>query len=185
MWFGSSRSLILRGLLTVGFGVLLIGWPRISLAALIVVFGAFALADGGLWLVMGLEMPPGEAGRPLAFVAGAFAVFVGLIALLWPGLTELVLLVLIACRAIIVGLVEIAVAARIGRHELGAWLLGGVGLFSIAFGTLLLVYPGTGILAVVWAIGLYAIVIGSLGIARAWVLTIARHAWLPSRRRLS
>ena len=176
MWFGSARSLILRGLLTVGFGVLLIGWPGISLAVLIVLFGAFALVDGALLLVVGVEMPSGEPGRPVAIIAGAFAIFVGLIALLWPGLTELVLLVLIALRAIILGIAEIAVATRIGRHEPGAWLLAGIGLVSIAFGTFLVVYPGSGLLAVVWAVGLYALLVGGLAIVRAWLLAMARYA---------
>jgi uncharacterized membrane protein HdeD (DUF308 family) len=176
MWFGSSRTLILRGLITVAFGALLIGWPAISLTVLILLFGAFALVDGALILAIGLEMPSGEVARPVAFIAGALAVIVGIATFLWPGLTELVLLALIALRAIVVGIAEIVIATRIGRHASAAWLLACVGVLSIAFGTLLLVYPGTGILALVWVIGLYAIVIGSFGIARAWLLTTTRYA---------
>jgi uncharacterized membrane protein HdeD (DUF308 family) len=176
MWFGSTRTLILRALITLAFGILLIGWPAISLTVLILLFGAFALVDGALILAMGRQMPSGEAARPVMLIAGALAVIVGIATFLWPGLTEVVLLVLIALRAIIVGVAEIVTATRIGRHDSLAWMLACVGLLSIAFGTLLLVYPGTGILALVWAIGLYAIVIGSLGMARVWLLGTARYA---------
>jgi uncharacterized membrane protein HdeD (DUF308 family) len=176
MWFGSSRTLIVRGLITLAFGVLLIGWPAISLTVLILLFGAFALVDGALILAIGVHMPSGEPARPVAFLAGTLAVIVGIVTLLWPGLTGLVLLALIALRAIIVGVAEIVIATRIGRHASAAWLLACVGLLSIAFGTLLLVHPGTGILALVWVIGLYAIVIGSLGVVRAGLLATTRHA---------
>ena len=176
MLFGSSRTLILRGLITVAFGVLLIGWPAISLTVLILLFGAFALVDGALIFATGLDLPSGEAARPVAFIAGALAVIVGIVTFLWPGLTGLVLLVLIALRAIIIGVAEMVMAARLGGHTSGAWLLACVGLLSIAFGTLLLAYPGTGILALVWAIGVYAIVIGCLGLARAWLIATARYA---------
>jgi uncharacterized membrane protein HdeD (DUF308 family) len=176
MWFGSSRTLILRALITLAFGVLLIGWPAISLTVLILVFGAFALVDGALILAIGLELPAGDAGRPMAFIAGALAVIVGIATFVWPGLTEFALLFLIALRAIVVGVAEMVMAARIGRHASGAWLLACVGLLSIAFGTVLLVYPGGSILALVWVIGLYAIVIGSFGMARVWLLATTRYA---------
>jgi uncharacterized membrane protein HdeD (DUF308 family) len=173
--FGSSRALIVRGLITVAFGILLIGWPAISLTVLILLFGAFALVDGALILVTGFELPSGAAARPLALIAGALAMGVGLVTFLWPGLTELVLLALIALRAIVVGIVEIVAATWIGRHAPGAWLLAGVGLVSIAFGTLLIMNPGPGILAVVWLIGLYGIVVGVLGIARGWLFAMTRY----------
>ena len=111
----------------------------------------------------------------MAFIAGALAVVVGVVTFLWPGLTELVLLVLIALRAIMVGVAEMVTAARIGWHAPGGWLLACVGVLSIAFGALLLMYPGTGVLALVWAIGLYAIVVGCLGIARAWLIAKAQY----------
>ena len=176
MWFGSSRMLIVRGLITVVFGLLLIGWPAISLTVLLLLFGAFALVDGALILAVGREMPSGEAARRVAFVAGALAMVVGIATFLWPGVTGLALLFLIALRAIIVGVAEIVTAAWIGRDVSGALWLACLGVLSIAFGTVLLVYPGTGILALVWAIGLYAIVIGFLGVARGWLLATTRYA---------
>ena len=145
-------------------------WPAISLSALILLFGAFALIDGALILTMGLRMAAGGPVRPVALVAGALAVVVGIATFLWPGITELVLLVLIALRATIIGIAELITASWVGRHSSLAWFLAALGLVSIAFGALLLVYPGAGILALVWLIGLYAIVIGSAGIARVWLL---------------
>jgi uncharacterized membrane protein HdeD (DUF308 family) len=176
MWFGSSRALVVRGLVTVAFGVLLMGWPAISMTVLILLFGAFALVDGVLILAIGVEMSPADTARPVALTAGALAAMVGIATFLWPGLTELVLVILIAVRAIIVGVAELVTAARIRHHGFGVWLLASVGLVSIAFGTLLLVYPAPGVLAVVWIIGLYAVVVGLLSVARAWLIATERYA---------
>ena len=174
MFFGSTRALILRGLMAITFGMLLIVWPSISLTMLIVIFGAFAFVDGVLIFIIGVEMPHGAAARSIALAAGAMAMIVGVVTFLWPGLTELALLVLIAVRAILVGGAELVAAGRIGWDASGAWLLAAIGLLSIAFGGVLLVYPGAGLLAVVWAIGVYAIVVGLLGLARASFLVTAR-----------
>jgi uncharacterized membrane protein HdeD (DUF308 family) len=170
MWFGSPRTLILRGLVTIAFGVLLVALPAISLSALILLFGAFALVDGVFILTIGIRMASGEPARPIALLAGALAVVVGIATFLWPGITELVLLVLIALRAMIIGIAELMMARSVGRHSSLAWFLAALGLVSIAFGVLLLVYPGAGILALIWLIGLYAIAIGSASIARVWLL---------------
>ena len=100
---------------------------------------------------------------------------VGIVTFLWPGLTELALLILIAVRAIIIGIAEVITAGRMGRHSSLAWFLAALGLVSIAFGALLLVYPGAGMLALVWLIGLYAVAIGCAGIVRVSLLA-TRHA---------
>jgi uncharacterized membrane protein HdeD (DUF308 family) len=115
--WGSDR---LGRLSSLAFGILLIGWPAVSLTVLILLFGAFALIDGALILAMGLQMPSGEAARPAAFIAGALAVIVGIATFLWPGLTEVVLLVLIALRAIIVGIAEMVSRLR-GSAGMPRW----------------------------------------------------------------
>ena len=85
------------------------------------------------------------------------------------------LLVLIALRAIVIGVAEVVTAVHLGRDVAG-WLLALVGLLSITFGALLLVYPGAGLIALVWVIGAYAVVVGALGIARAWWIATSRYA---------
>jgi len=176
MWFGSSRTLILRALITLTFGLLLIGWPTISLTVLILLYGAFALVDGALMLAAGLEMPSRTTARRAALLTGGLAMIIGLVTFVSPSVTELVLVVLIAVRALIVGIAEAVTAVSIGRHDAGAWWLGGVGLVSVALATLLLLYPGTGMVALVRVIGLYAVAIGCVGIARASLRTMAWYA---------
>jgi uncharacterized membrane protein HdeD (DUF308 family) len=176
MWFGPSRALNLRGLVTIAFGVLLVGWPAISLRALILLFGAFALVDSGLILMIGLQLPFREPTRRVALLAGAVALIVGFVALLWPGPTELVLLLLIALRAIIIGAAEIVAAVRLGAHGSGVRVLAATGLLSILCGCLLLAFPGIGLLAIVWAVGVYAIVIGLAVTTRALVDATTRYA---------
>jgi uncharacterized membrane protein HdeD (DUF308 family) len=174
--FGLPRTFVLRGLIAIAFGILLIAWPAISLTVLIRLCGAFALVDGALILTMGIRMRSHEPSRPVALVAGVLTVFVGLVTVLWPGLTALVLVVLVALRAVIGGVAELMIAGRMGWHTQGAWFLASLGFVSIAFGALLFASPSIGILALVWAIGLYAITIGTVGIARGWLLATSQYA---------
>ena len=173
MWYASRRTLVGRGIVTVGFGVLLMAWPAISLQVLVLLFGAFALVDGVLVFATAAAAHKGTPGRSIALLAGALAAVVGILTFLWPGLTQLGLLVLIALRAVILGTLELTAAAYIGRHTsagaMATSLIAGVGLLSIAFGVLLLVYPGTGLLTLVWVVGLYASALGVITIAKALV----------------
>jgi uncharacterized membrane protein HdeD (DUF308 family) len=174
MWFGSARTLILRALVAIAFGLALLTWPAISLHVLIALFGAFALVDGALMLTVALELPSSLRTAPL--LLAVLGIAIGIAAFLWPGVTALVLLVLIAVRAILVGLAELILASRMRSHASGLWLFAAAGILSIAFGGLLLANPGIGIFALVWVIGAYAVLIGLVEIARLWLLTIVRYA---------
>ena len=153
-------TLALRGLLAIAFGLLLLVWPAVSLTALVLLFGLFAILDGGIALMAGLQTPARVQGRWMLLLGGVLGLAVGCLALGWPRLTALALLYLIAFRAIIIGLVEVFTAAGLLRELADAWLLALVGLLSIAFGTVLVLAPATGLLALIWVIGAYALVIG-------------------------
>jgi uncharacterized membrane protein HdeD (DUF308 family) len=99
------------------------------------------------------------------FLAGLAAVVAGAFAFLWPGLTALALLYLIAAWAIVRGIFEIIAAFHLRKEIEHEWLLGLSGLVSIVLGLLLLARPGLGVLAVMWWIGAFAIVFGVLTIA--------------------
>lgn len=153
----------LRGALAVLFGVLALIWPAITLLALAIIFGAYALVDGIGAAVSAVRAPRGTR-EPLVLEAIAGIAF-GLIALIWPGVTLLVLTILVGFWAIITGLSEIITAIAMRREIEGEWLYVLFGVVSVIFGLIVLLSPVSGAFAVAWIIGFSAIVFGFTMIA--------------------
>jgi uncharacterized membrane protein HdeD (DUF308 family) len=152
--------MVLRGLAALIFGILAFIWPGITLTALVFLFGAYALVDGIFALAAGVRAY-GELKRWwLLSIEGIFSLLAGVLAFIWPGITALVLLVMISAWAIVTGIFEIVAAIQMRKYVTGEWLLVLSGVASVAFGVLLLINPLAGALAVVWIIGAYAIVFG-------------------------
>jgi uncharacterized membrane protein HdeD (DUF308 family) len=154
-------SVALRGALAVIFGVIALIWPDITLRALVLLYGFYALVDGLLALaalVIGGSLVSGRRGWLV--VEGVAGIAAGVVAFLWPGITALVLLYLIAVWAVATGVLEVAVAVYLRRELRGEWLLALGGIASVAFGVFLVVRPGEGAIAVVWLIGVFAILFG-------------------------
>jgi uncharacterized membrane protein HdeD (DUF308 family) len=175
MWLGSFRTLMVRGFFTALFGCLLVGWPGRSLAVLVLVLGAFALIDGALIIIAGWNRWPAGPARVISTVAGGLAMVAGVAMMAWPAATEIVLLVIIAMRAAVIGVAELMIATHIDRHAPGAWLIATMGVLSIGVAALLLMNPAAGLLVIVRVFGLYAVVVGLLTVAQAWV-TESRYA---------
>jgi uncharacterized membrane protein HdeD (DUF308 family) len=155
-------SVALRGALAVVFGVVAWIWPAITVHALVLLFGFYALVDGLLALaalLLGGSLVRGRRGWLV--VEGIAGIAAGVISFLWPGITALVLLYLIAAWAIATGVLEVVVAIWLRRELRGEWLLALGGVVSVLFGVFLIVRPGEGAVAVVWLIGLFAIVFGA------------------------
>jgi uncharacterized membrane protein HdeD (DUF308 family) len=152
----------LRGLFAVLFGIFAFIWPGITLAVLVLIWGAYALADGVMALIAAYTMH--EEGKPMAslIVVGILGIAAGVVTFLWPGMTALVLLLFIASWAVLMGIFEIAAAIRLRKHIENEWLLGLSGVVSIVFGVLMFLQPGPGALAVVWLIGSFSLVFGIL-----------------------
>jgi uncharacterized membrane protein HdeD (DUF308 family) len=157
----SWSAVTLRGVAALIFGVVALIWPQITLLALVIVFGAYALVDGVLALGTAITGGGTMAGsRGWLAVEGALGVVVGIVAFVWPDITALALLWLIAFWALVTGILEIVAAVRLRREIQGEWMLALSGALSVLFGILLAVWPATGAVAVVFLIGLYAIVFG-------------------------
>jgi uncharacterized membrane protein HdeD (DUF308 family) len=155
-------ALALRGLFAVLFGVLAFALPGVTLAALVILFGVYSLVDGIFALVTAVRAAETHERWWLFALEGLAGIVAGLITFLWPGITALVLLFLIAWWAIITGIFEIAAAVRLRKEISGEWALALGGAASVVFGLLLLFRPGVGALAVIWLIGTYAVVFGLL-----------------------
>jgi uncharacterized membrane protein HdeD (DUF308 family) len=160
----------LRGLAAIIFGVLAIINPAMSLAALILFFGAYALADGVFTVIAALMRRRNEPRWVALLVSGILGILIGAFTFLMPGVTALALLYIIAAWAVIRGVIEIAAAIQLRKVIRGEFWLALAGVLSIVFGVLLFVFPGAGALAVILWIGVFALVLGIVLMALAFRL---------------
>lgn len=153
---------VLRGVAGVLFGLLAFAWPGLTLAALVIVWGAYALADGVLALISAWRVR--DQGKPFWALAivGLLGIAAGIVTFIWPGITALVLLLFIAAWAVVMGVFQIIAAIRLRKEIQNEWLLALSGVLSVLFGIIMFVQPGAGALAVIWVIAAYAIVFGAL-----------------------
>jgi uncharacterized membrane protein HdeD (DUF308 family) len=154
--------MLLRGLAAIGFGILVITKPQISLQVLVYLFGVYALVEGILGVAVAISGRNQIDSWGVLLLWGLLGVAVGILAFMKPDLTALALLFYIALWAIATGVLEIAAAIRLREVLSNEWLLILAGLVSVAFGVWLVARPDAGALAVLWAIGIYAIVFGVL-----------------------
>jgi uncharacterized membrane protein HdeD (DUF308 family) len=151
---------VIRGVIGILFGIMLFAWPQISLASLVLVFGAFALADGAANVVTAIGGRDENENWWVLLLAGLAGIGVGVLTFLNPGATALALLFYIAIWAIAIGLLQIVAAIRLRAEIEGEFWLGLAGVASIVFGALIAARPGEGALAVLWLIATYAIAHG-------------------------
>jgi uncharacterized membrane protein HdeD (DUF308 family) len=164
---------LLRGLAGIIFGLLTFFEPGISLAALVLLFGAYAFVDGVFSIVTAVRRRSADRWW-LLLLEGIAGILAGIATLIWPAITAIVLLYLIAAWALVTGVLEIAAAIRLRKAITGEWLLALSGVASVILGVLLIIAPGPGALAVVIWIGAYAFVFGALLVALSFRLRSLR-----------
>ncbi|HEX6510183.1 MAG TPA: DUF308 domain-containing protein [Chloroflexota bacterium] len=166
-----TRFLVLRGLAAIAFGIIALVRPNLTLVVLLAFFGAFALIDGAFALAAGLHQLAERRTDWMPFVLGGLAgIGIGVITFFAPGITALTLVYLIAVWAIFIGVFEIMASVEMRNLIRGEWVLAVSGLLSIVFGGLIVVYPRSGALAIIWIIGLYAILAGLVRLYAAYEL---------------
>ena len=161
--------LLLRGLAAIAFGVIAFLWPGITLVALTYLFGIYAIVDGVAAIWAAFNLP--EAGpRWWLGLSGVVSILGGIVAFIYTGITALVLLVFIAVWAIIIGVLQLYAAIQLWKVIDNDWWLILSGLLSIAFGAVLIAWPSTGALAVIWTIAWFAVFFGCMFIGLAFEL---------------
>jgi uncharacterized membrane protein HdeD (DUF308 family) len=154
---------VVRGILALAIGVLAFAAPTPTLAALILVFAAYAIIDGIFAIALGVAAPGGP--RWLLAIGGILGIAIGVYTLVSPQVTAVALTLLIGSFAIVRGVAEIATAIGLRNVLESAWLYVLSGIVSIVFGAYLIVAPGDGALAVVFVIGFYALFAGVMYLA--------------------
>ena len=157
-----------RGIAAILFGIMALIWPGPTLAVLILLFGAYAFVDG-ISLIVALARGDvlARSHKWITGLMGVLGIAVAIATLVWPGMTALTLLYLVSFWAVTTGILQIASAIEFRREIAGELFVVLGGLFSIVFGALLVAFPGTGLLSLVWLVGFWAELFGfsSLGIA--------------------
>lgn len=157
--------LLIRGILAVLFAVMAFTLPGLTLVTLVLLYGVYALADGltALWV----------GGRARAWwfaLLGILGVIAGVFTFIYPGITAIALLYLIAVWAVVRGVFEIVTAIQLRKEISNEWMLIIAGILSVLFGGALVANPAAGALAVVWIIGSYAFIFGLMIIVLAFRL---------------
>lgn len=146
----------LRGILAILFGIVALVYPGVTLLSLALVFGAYALIDG----VFAIFAAIGYGGREAVWyvLEGILGIAVGIATFFYPNITAQALVYLIGFWAILTGIFEVVAGFELPISK--DWLLVLAGVLSILFGVLVFFNPGSGAVAVVWIIGIYALVFG-------------------------
>lgn len=152
----------LRGVLAILFGVFAIMWPGLTLLSLIVLFAVYVLLSGAASVIGAMRMRKHDEDWWLPLLLGLVSIGAGVIAIMHPELTTLVLVLVIGANALITGVLDIATAIRLRKTIRNEWLMILSGAVSIVFGVLVFLFPAAGALALVWLISLYAFVTGLL-----------------------
>jgi uncharacterized membrane protein HdeD (DUF308 family) len=153
---------LLNGLAAIGFGILAIAWPGLTLLALVILFGVYCLADGITAIVASFAKNERGGSWWQMLLLGVVSILAGIAAFAWPGLTAIALVMIIAAWSVVHGIFEIVAAFELRKVIDNEWLLALAGVVSILFGIVLFARPGEGALTLVWVIGFFAIARGVL-----------------------
>jgi len=172
--------LLIRGLIGIAFGILVFVYPASAIAAFVILFGAFAFADGLFVLIAGLRFAHPDSGQWWwTIIQGLAGIAAGVLTFFWPAYVALILGILIAAWAIVTGVFEIATAIQLRKNVPGEILLIIAGLLSIALGVFFAFVPVAALLTWVWLVGIYALIAGVALIALAFRLrSLGAHATL-------
>ena len=151
-------SLMLRGLLAVLLAISALFWPQATLSLLFRLVGLYVLLDGALNLVWAFRN--GEVGAYL--VPGLISLIIGAVLLFWPSMTGKLLLTIVGIWLLFQGGSLLLAASRSYPDDPDRGLLINMGIVITIIGLVLVIWPGTGIVAISWAIAIAALVIGAL-----------------------
>ncbi|MEN3267528.1 HdeD family acid-resistance protein [Pseudonocardia sp.] len=158
---GTVRTVIVvRAVLAVAFGLVALFWPGLTVLALAIAFGIYAILEGVASVIDAVRNRD-RSRWWLGLLGGLASVVAGVLALIWPGVTALVLAILVGIWAVVAGAAQIATAYRLRMAGGRIWLLALAGVLSVIAGIIILVWPGAGAIGLAVLLGVFAVVYGA------------------------
>ena len=150
----------LRGVLGIIFGCIALVFPGPTMLSLVILFSAYMLVDGVAGIIAAVRKIRRKEDRwGLLIFEGLLNIAVAIAAFLWPGITVLAFVLLVAAWAIVSGALMTAAGFRLNIDHGRWWLVLG-GMLSLAYGMLLIITPLIGAIVLTWWLGAYALVFG-------------------------
>jgi uncharacterized membrane protein HdeD (DUF308 family) len=149
---------VLRGVLAALLGIFALIWPTLTLQILVLLVGAYLIADGVMGLVIAWRRMPG-AGR---LMQPAASVVIGLLLVLWPGESARTLFVILGAAALFIGIGYLITARRYAFDAVDRRLMTGCGVVAAALGLALIVWPGAGVVTLSWMIAAAALLLAAV-----------------------
>jgi uncharacterized membrane protein HdeD (DUF308 family) len=171
--------IVLRGVIAVLFGVIALLVPAATVLALVLLFSAFMALNGIFGLIAAVRAARHGGRWGLLAFLGIVDIAAAVIAFLWPGITAVAFVLLLAAWALVSGGLQIGLAFRVDGHH-GRWWLALGGVASVIFGVLLVLAPLLGVLVLTWWLGAYAIVFGVAMLISAFRLRLRHHDGTPA-----
>lgn len=160
---------IAQGVLAILFGIVALFWPGLTVALLIVLFSVFILVWGVVGVIVGLSTLGANKFWWLEVVFSVLAIGAAVYMLRNPVDTAAIFVFFIGLTFLVRGVIDLLEGLfdreRTNDGRIFAVLAGIIGVLA---GIVTLLYPVSAGLAVVWVIGLYAVLYGSLTIAFAF-----------------
>ncbi|MEO3385383.1 HdeD family acid-resistance protein [Mesorhizobium sp. CAU 1741] len=171
-------AVALRGVVAILFGIAAFAMPFLTMLSLVVVFAAFSFVDGVFGIVMSVRGARKGERWVWLLLSGILSIFASAVAILWPGITALAFVILVAAWALISGTSMLISAFRLKIDHGRVWLVVG-GVASIIFGVLLVISPFIGALVLTFWAGAHALVLGATLLVLAYRLR-SHSTGLPS-----
>jgi uncharacterized membrane protein HdeD (DUF308 family) len=149
---------MLRGVFAAVLGISALLWPTLTLEILVLLVGAYLIADGVMGLVLGFRRPGASGG----LLQPVVSVVIGLLLVFWPSQSARTLFMVLGAGALFIGISYLITARRYGVGGMDRQLMVTVGIIAAVLGVILLVWPGAAVVTVSWIIALAALLLAAV-----------------------
>ncbi len=153
-------ALALRGVFAILFGFIALLAPGATLLSFVLFFSAYMLVDGIFAIVAAVRAAGRHERWGLLVLEGLANIATGVIAFVWPGLTVLAFVLIMAVWSLVTGILMAVAAFKLHRSHGRGWLVFS-GVVSVLFGLALIIAPLVGAVVLTWWLGAYAIAFGA------------------------
>lgn len=149
---------VVRGVLAATLGVFALMWPTLIVEILVLLVGAYLIADGVMSVVITIRRAA-AAGRMLQPL---ISVLVGLLLVLWPGESARTLIVVMGAAALFIGISYVVTARRFGVDAMDRQLMTGAGVVASLLGVILIIWPRVAAVMFSWMIAAAALLMAAV-----------------------